>query len=405
MNQMKVNLNLLTLFIQVLLITADWIELPMIAPPTKNIKNQGSLTTITSRQSTVKSKGLLKPSTDSRNPLTDPNESTHDTSRSYIQSYEDIGPSVELGNKYQPRPWKTKPLSHRNPFNNWGQVSHESHTSHDDGSTTTTFHYSGGLSHFTGNSSSLPKRPSVDTKKYYRWRNASYSKVQAHPSIGDSVDYTIINPDVISTESNEDTPVRYSYPKTVIISSKTPLLSHFPEATTKGTYSYTPYTATIDTKVDDEILTTTDSIDRFDVTVETPVEETDEEGLQHDEDDHDEMKWDNDWEDADDLEYDDEVDDGDEYDEEDGGEEEADGTNDTNNPSESVEKKFHVTASPLQPPPTPVAPGGFMGFLQFLKNIQQKLSFAPSTPVEKKVNYLQYLSDKATGELSKYDRE
>lgn len=373
MKASKVNLNLLILtsafMFQMWLTSADWIELPKIIPPNKNL-NQGQLTTkvphVLSTISKVINKKLALPSAI---------ESIQDedtSSVSFVRSYEDNGDSIEISKRYQPRPWKTKPLTHRKPFNNWSESEGSSDVPH----------FSGGLSQFSGNSSNSSKRPSVDTKKYYRWRNATFSKVQAHPSIGDNVDYTILSPDVISTESSdENTPLRYSYPKTVIISSRTPLVSHFADPTTKRPFPYLSVTqpvAAIDTKIDKDILVATTegySNDRYDsdeVTVSN--EETDEEEYQHDDDDEQ-------WE---------------EYE----GEEDELEDDETPYHPGSEEKKFQ--ASPLPPPPSPPPLGGFMGFLQFLKNIQQKLSFAPSTPIDKKVNYLQELSEKATADISKY---
>lgn len=56
-----------------------------------------------------------------------------------------------------------------------------------------------------------------DSKNYYRWRNSSVSKVKGSPHIVDSVDYSVVSPDVTILDEP-------GYPKNVLISSKTSII-------------------------------------------------------------------------------------------------------------------------------------------------------------------------------------
>lgn len=343
-------------FVPLWITKADWIELPKIAPPNRNPK-QGHLTTPVPRGLTIKTPSHISPASNQQQ------SNEYSDSGSFVRSNEDGNSgSVELNNKYLPRPWKTKPFAHRN-------------------------------------SSSVPNS-GHNPKNYYRWRNASFSRVQSQPNIDYNVDYTILNPDVVSTESEEQIQTRYTYPKTVIISSRTPLVSHFPSTTIDP---FEIYPVAIDTKIDTDILSTTTKGYRLkrndtdpytdDITLEEFVEDEEFENERGDTEEDDENLQEDEFEEG---EYDEEDQDEEEYDELD--------TNEAGHHPQSVEKNFITKQGrpqPTPPPPPPPQQGGFLGFLQFLRNIQKKIAFGPSTPLQEKVSYLQNLSNTVAADISK----
>lgn len=92
---------------------------------------------------------------------------------------------------------------------------------------------------------------SFDSSRYYRWRNTSYAKVTGSPHIAESIDYTIVNPESTPLQDDEG----LGFPKNIIISSKTPMISG-PEILVKKGTKRKPIT--IDSKLDEESMSVVD---------------------------------------------------------------------------------------------------------------------------------------------------
>lgn len=164
-------------------IRTDWIELPQITPPPQNSRSSKHITTTPSNhlKHSEFMKRVLPSGTSFSTELSTEDSLDEEYSRS-SRSYEDRDPPIydrPVINRNQSKPWRSKP----SPFSD--------------------------------------ERGPPGTS-YYKWRNVTYSRVTASPFVTDSVDYTILNPDIMQFEGDMSAD---TYPKTVIIKSKTPLAS------------------------------------------------------------------------------------------------------------------------------------------------------------------------------------
>lgn len=92
---------------------------------------------------------------------------------------------------------------------------------------------------------------SFDSSSYYRWRNTSVTKVTGSPNIVESIDYTIVSPESTPLQDDEG----LGFPKNIIISSKTPMISG-PEILVKKGMKRKPIM--VDSKLDEESMGVTD---------------------------------------------------------------------------------------------------------------------------------------------------
>lgn len=193
-------------------VRSEWVELPHIAPP----RSSGSR--VTTNPSNQESSKFIKDFSSGKQIRTDfqtrGKMQTHEESSyeeyfpiSSSRSYED---SRSLGD-HKSRPWNTRRSS--SPFSS--------------------------------------DNNSFDSSSYYRWRNTSTAKVTGSPNIAESIDYTIVSPE--STPLQDDKGL--GFPKNIIISSKTPMISG-PEILVKKGMKRKPIT--VDSKLDEESMGVTD---------------------------------------------------------------------------------------------------------------------------------------------------
>lgn len=188
---MQISITIFLLLPYIYLIQSEWVELPHISPP---------------RDSETPSKFLKDFSIETSKNLKRIDSSSYEEyfPMSSSRSYED---SRSLGD-YKARPWNTKRSS----------------------------------SPFSGDNDA-----SFDSSSYYRWRNASITKVHGSPNIVESIDYTIVSPESTPLKDDEG----LGFPKNIIISSKTPMISG-PEVLVKKGIKRKQ--VIIDSKLDEESM-------------------------------------------------------------------------------------------------------------------------------------------------------